>query len=118
MSMPMTEEQIARTAAFYKIDATEARRRYDIVQAHTGDPNDPICVGCAKRPFELPEYDMLIDDTDPESLTDERRAELRLQACLQEEGTLNPENGHFLCNHDYILNGQPSKRSPDRWICP
>ena len=116
MTTPMTEAQIRRTAEFYGIDMQEAHRRYQIVQLHTGDPNDPICVGCAKRPAELPEYDMLLEPEDLEGITDERRAELRKEACMREEGTRNPENGHFLCNSCYIRNGQPS--SSRGWICP
>jgi hypothetical protein len=114
----MTEEQIARTAAFYGVDADEARRRYEVCQAHTGDPEDPICIGCARRPAEMPELDEYIreslEDLDANPVT----AEERLAFVLREEGTLNPENGHFLCNDCYIRNGQPSKRWPDRWVCP
>lgn len=122
MSMPMTDEQIARTAAFYDIDATEARRRYEVCQAHTGDPEDPICVGCAKRPAETSEYDYLIFNTEDEAeigfatLSPEELAEERRKACIREEGTLNPENGHYLCNSCYLLNNQPS--SPRGWKCP
>lgn len=123
MSMPMTDEQIARTAAFYGIDATEARRRYEVCQAHTGDPEDPICVGCATRPSETSEYDYLIGDEMevPRFLPNgEHRVltleEARREACIREEGTLNPENGHYLCNDCYIRNGQPS--SSRGWVCP
>ena len=33
-----------------------------------------------------------------------------------QEGTLNTENGHFLCDECYIKAGQPS--SPSGWKCP
>lgn len=33
-----------------------------------------------------------------------------------EEGTLNPSNGHFLCDDCYIRAGMPS--SPSGWKCP
>lgn len=36
---------------------------------------------------------------------------------LAEEGTLNSENGHFLCTSCYIKAGQPSAPFPG-WKCP
>lgn len=62
----MTQEQIEACAKFYGIDMTEATRRYDVVQAHDDDPEDPICIGCAKRPHEIEGYVMcMIEEGDP-----------------------------------------------------
>lgn len=118
----MTEEQMARTAAFYGIDMTEARRRYEVLQAHRDDPEDPICVGCARRPAEMEEYDILLPDYDGEHFDNDGHlrtltlAEKRRLACTENEGTLNSENGHFLCTEDYIRNGSPSNSRG--WVCP
>jgi hypothetical protein len=68
----------------------------------------PICMGCKKRPEEIPEY------TDREII-----AGMTPDDYVQrEEGTYNPENGHFLCTECYIKAGQPSRPYPRRWICP
>ena len=112
MPTPMTDEQIQRTADFYGIDMDVARRRYEVIQAHTDDPEDPICVGCAKRPPEIEGYriaTMMHPDDEP---TDEEIT----QYVIAEEGTYNPTNGHFLCDPCYIRNGQPS--SSRGWRCP
>jgi hypothetical protein len=109
----MTEEQFKKTCEFYGITEEEGRRRMTIVLEHTGDPSDPICVGCAKRPAEMTAYDGEIED---KPRTDEELAAARTRACIREEGTLNHENGHFLCDICYIKNGQPS--SPSGWKCP
>jgi hypothetical protein len=120
--MTMSPEQIAETANFYGIDLEEAERRYRVLSEHRDDPEDPICVGCARRPAELPEYDYLIEEFEGEHFDQDGNfreltlAEKRREACLAEEGTLNRENGHFLCNEDYIRNGSPS--SPRGWVCP
>lgn len=57
-----------------------------------------ICRGCNKQPSEIDEYiyagqanEMTPDDY-----------------CWEEEGTLNSENGHFLCTGCYIKAGMPS----------
>ena len=101
----MTDEQIERVADFYGITLEEGRRRYEIVQAQKDDPNDPICIGCAKRPDELPEYlPYRIDDEPMKNVV------------KREEDTFNIENGHFLCNECYIKNGMPSSKYG--WVCP
>ena len=73
-----------------------------------------VCQGCHKTPLELDEYrDLLRDD---EGYLPEPTDEQVLQAAWDEEGTLNRENGHFLCNMCYIKAGMPS--SPYGWKCP
>ena len=58
----------------------------------------PICSVCGKSPEEIYEYSALADDEGYESAT---------AACIGEEGTYNPVNGHFYCTEDYIKIGQP-----------
>jgi predicted Fe-S protein YdhL (DUF1289 family) len=107
----MTDEQLQKTADFYGISMEDAR--YRICQAHTGDPHDPICVGCARRPSEIQEYiDACTDGEDvPVTSADEVRWYV-----ISNEGTYNEHNGHFLCDDCYIRNGMPS--SERGWVCP
>lgn len=62
-----------------------------------------FCAGCGKRPHELPEY---LEPAKEENITPAEYVRL-------EEGTFNPENGHFLCTPCYVAAGQPS--SPNGW---
>lgn len=73
-----------------------------------------ICQGCGKTPLQLGgEYrDLLMEDEDSPQPTDQQV----LDCAWREEGTLNTENGHFLCNMCYIKAGMPS--SPRGWRCP
>lgn len=67
---------------------------------------EPLCTGCNKRPEELDEYIEAAAD-----------AEMSPTAYVRaEEGTYNPENGHFLCTDCYVKAGMPS--SPRGWIAP
>ena len=72
----------------------------------TNPPNDLICIGCGKRPYEIEEYIMAGRETD---LTPTEYVQM-------EEGTLNHENGHFLCTDCWIKAGMPS--SPTGWVAP
>lgn len=110
----MTDEQIRRCAEFYGIDMDEAQRRYEIVQAHTDDRRDPICVGCARRPPEIDGYRVCCAETEDEIdlVTDEQVT----RYVIRNEGTYNPLNGHFLCDSCYIKNGMPTH--PHGWRCP
>ena len=67
---------------------------------------NPLCVGCDKRPDELEEY---IEHAAIEEMTPD-------EYVRQEEGTYNPENGHFLCTACYVRAGMPS--SPRGWTAP
>lgn len=69
---------------------------------------DPFCIGCNKRPIELDEY---VDAAAEESMEPD-------DYVRAEEGTYNPENGHFLCTGCYIKAGQPSLPYPDGWKAP
>lgn len=107
----MTEFDIARVAKFLGIDLTEAKRRYEIVQAQADNPDDPICITCARRPEEIDCYVWLTMEEE-DVATDEKVR----QFVINNEGTYNPRNGHFLCDICYIKNGSPS--SPSGWKCP
>lgn len=72
----------------------------------------PVCQGCGKLPEECPGY---IDALRYELQRKPTDQECR-DYCLQEEGTLNPKNNHFLCDACYIAAGMPS--SPTGWKCP
>ena len=65
-----------------------------------------ICIGCGGKPYEFNEY---VDIAESEGITPD-------EYVWREEGTLNPDNGHFLCDRCYIMAGMPS--SPDGWIAP
>lgn len=76
--------------------------------ATTDRPDRPeaFCLGCKKSPNELSEY-----------VSAARGAEMTPDDYVwKEEGTLNLENGHFLCTDCYIKAGQPS--SPRGWVAP
>lgn len=53
---------------------------------------DIRCIECNKAPSEIGEY---IDAGRESGLTPESYVE-------QEEGTYNPESGHFVCTEDFI----------------
>lgn len=66
----------------------------------------PICTGCQKTPGQIEEY---VEHAADEGTTPD--AYVR-----SEEGTYNPENGHFLCTDCYFKAGMPS--SPRGWVAP
>lgn len=70
------------------------------------DRPQAFCLGCHKQPSELSEYISAVRGSDmtPDDYV------------WKEEGTLNLENGHFLCTDCYINAGQPS--SPRGWVAP
>jgi hypothetical protein len=68
----------------------------------------PVCIGCGKSPSEIEEY------TDPEIIGDMTPDDY----VRAEEGTYNPDNGHFACTACYIAMGEPSRRYPNRWVAP
>lgn len=109
----MSDEELARWAEFYGITIDEARRRHHVMLEHTGDPNDPICVGCTRRPYEVPMYVTMVREG-PDSPIPSQEEVARY--VIEDEGTYNRENGHYLCDECYIKNGQPS--SSTGWVCP
>lgn len=66
---------------------------------------EPICTGCNKRPAELPCYTYLLED-----------GETADEYVMDNEGTYNQTNGHFLCDECYIKAGMPT--SPSGWKAP
>ena len=72
----------------------------------------PICIGCNRAPSDLEEYIEASKEARAggEEITPEQYVKL-------EEGTYNPENGHFLCTDCYIEKGMPTAPSI-RWVAP
>ncbi len=66
----------------------------------------PICINCKKHPDELEEY--IESAKENETTPDE--------FVRTEEGTYNPDNGHFVCTDCYIKIGMPS--SSFGWVAP
>lgn len=66
------------------------------------------CMRCGKTPEEIPEY---VDMASGTGLTPS-------QWMRQEEGTYNPESGHFACTACYIALGQPVGEGGRRWRAP
>lgn len=66
----------------------------------------PQCQGCMKKPNELVEY---VEAAKKERISPDAY-------CKREEGTYNPENGHFLCTPCYVKAGMPC--TPRGWKCP
>ena len=75
-------------------------------------PFDPSCKRFAK---DMTEYDSYIDLQDNPDLR-KPTPKMREDYVRDEEGTYNPENGHFLCDECYIKAGMPS--GPRGWKCP
>lgn len=66
---------------------------------------EPVCVGCNKKPAELPCYTAMLEP-----------GEDAAAYVIMEEGTYNPINGHFLCDECYIKAGMPT--APGGWRAP
>lgn len=110
----LTDEQLRPAAEFYGITIEEARTRHQILLAQGDNPQDPICIGCARRPTEILNYIECAAGSE-EGMVMVTPEAIRLYV-IEEEGTYNPRNGHFLCDEDYIRNGMPS--SDRGWVCP
>jgi hypothetical protein len=101
-------QMFERAAEMYGITYEEGERRYDVIKAQGNDPQDPICIGCAKRPDEDERYKMCAAE---EGITP-------LEYVVENEGTLNRTNGHYLCDMCYIKMGQPTGGRGQRWVAP
>lgn len=66
----------------------------------------PICTGCSNKPRDIEEYRVCAKD-------EEMSAD---EWVIENEGTYNHANGHFLCTDCYIAAGMPT--SPGGWIAP
>lgn len=62
---------------------------------------EPVCCGCHRHPHEIDEY---IEMAQLYGITPEEYVRL-------EEGTYNPDNGHFWCSLCYIQVGMPLGRA-------
>jgi hypothetical protein len=69
-------------------------------------PVELICTGCNKKPAELEEYRQYaaLEEMTPDEYV------------WREEGTVNRENGHFLCTPCYVKAGCPT--APHGWKAP
>ena len=65
-------------------------------------PTPTICIGCHKEPNEIPEY---VSMAKIERLTPG-------EYVREQEGTYNPNNGHFWCTECYIREGMPLGVAP------
>lgn len=68
----------------------------------------PMCQGCGKKPHELPEYVSAAEESGTSPIL----------YVMQEEGTYNRSNGHFLCTPCYVNAGMPTAGPRKRWVCP
>lgn len=70
-----------------------------------------ICTGCGKEPADIDEYSTkaVREYSGDNEMTPD-------QYVWEEEGTLNRENGHFLCTNCYVKAGMPS--TPRGWVTP
>lgn len=70
----------------------------------------PMCIGCNKHPEDIEEYSQeMIENVMGKPMSADDFVRL-------EEGTYNPENGHFTCTNCYVAAGMPS--SPRGWVAP
>lgn len=91
-------------------------------------PYDPMCKRLAADIEDLDSFvydsygdyeDVLAEGGGPNNETMRRARE---DYIVEEEGTYNPETGHYLCDSCYIKAGQPTgadgRGGPGRWVCP
>ncbi len=67
---------------------------------------DPVCVKCGKKPHQILEYTATSGAWGPgeyHSPADYVR---------DQEGTYNPDNGHFFCTACYVEAGMPLGKAP------
>lgn len=69
----------------------------------------PFCTGCKKYADQLEEYIEGAKESE-QTIT---------EFVIENEGTYNPSNGHFLCTPCYIDAGMPSNPHPQpNWTAP
>jgi hypothetical protein len=74
-----------------------------------------VCNGCLLEAVDIEEYVLAATQVNAELEPGEREMTPD-DYVWQEEGTLNRENGHFLCTRCYIAAGMPS--SERGWVAP
>ena len=79
------------------------------------NPYDPMCCRFAA---DMEELDSFWADSwaERDMVPVEERRQRRIAYVMKEEGTLNPLNGHFLCDRCYIAAGMPT--GTGGWVCP
>lgn len=76
-----------------------------------------LCPSCNQTPDQLDYSGWTVDEDGPILEADGTLRYLSSDDYVwQEEGTLNRQNGHFLCDDCYIAAGMPT--SPTGWVCP
>jgi len=75
-----------------------------------------VCNGCLFEAKDIEEYVAAAEEINAE-LGEGEREMTPDDYVWQEEGTLNPKNGHFLCTACYIKAGMPSAPGPG-WVAP
>ena len=78
-------------------------------------PYDPMC-GRYAADMEQLDYFWATSQEELDAVPVEQRGDRRIAYVIKEEGTLNPDNGHFLCDKCYIAVGMPV--APGGWVCP
>ena len=103
----MTEEEYLERIN-EELDYYEEWWYYDTVKGK-GAMVQPVCFKCKKTPEEILEYQ-------PGEFWEEGDFESPSDFVQQEEGTYNPNNGHFACTDCYIKIGMPA--SSYGWTAP
>ena len=83
--------------------SASAERGYTAVRVPWVPKVVPMCIGCGHHPEEISEY---VDAAKEEGYLHTS------QYVRRNEGTYNPDNGHFWCTSCYIKNGQPLGVAP------
>lgn len=78
---------------------------------------DPMC---GRKPPEIDGYTYMLSYEDGSDMYPlQTREEAAYRYVWENEGTLNTENGHFLCDDCYIKAGMPANPWPEPgWKCP
>jgi len=81
----------------------------------TTNPYDPMCGRFAR---DMPELDNAwpMSEEELNRVPEDERGDLRAYFIITNDGTFNPDNGHFLCMGCYIQAGMPV--APHGWVCP
>lgn len=66
----------------------------------------PLCIGCNRRPDDIREF---ATEAEHDGITAD-------EWVRENEGSYNPDNGHFLCTECYVKRGAPS--SHEGWRAP
>jgi hypothetical protein len=96
----------------------------EIIDAEVVEFPKPFDPSCYRNATDIPEYALQLKDEmvwadkgdEWARMSPEEKNEMITNFVINEEGTYNRENGHFLCTECYIKAGMPS--SPVGWKCP